>query len=179
MGVKIFRDDNWSRIKSGVIFRKDVMGLDPDGDRELIGYLIAHSTEASRLSMIKYASEKYGMDEMPEPRVNTDDPEDASFWEYAVLLEQVGREDDSEALKAAALHSSDRALAAFAFCRLTGCSLPPDECDAYSYRTFSCGILRGATAESVAGICRSMIEEGGPLQDVAEECLRRQKTDDP
>ena len=78
MGVKIFRNDNWSRIKSGVIYRRDVMGLDPDGDRELIGYLIAHAPEPSRLSMIKYASEKYGMDEMPEPRVNTDDPEDAS-----------------------------------------------------------------------------------------------------
>ena len=28
MGVKIFRDDNWNRIKSGIISRKDIIYLD-------------------------------------------------------------------------------------------------------------------------------------------------------
>jgi hypothetical protein len=95
--------------------------------------------------MMQYAAEKYGMDAFPEPRTNTDDPEDAFFWEYAVLREQVVREEDRDVLEAA-LHDPDRRVAAFAFCRLTGYSFPPDECDAYSYRTFSCDILPGMTA---------------------------------
>lgn len=145
MGVKIFRDDNWKRITGGDISRKDIIHLDGEKDRELIGYLIAHAPEPRRGSMIQYAAEEYGMDAYPEPRVNADDPEDDFFWEYVVLREQVVREEDREVLKAA-LQDSDRSVAAFAFCRLTGHSFPPGECDAYSYRTFSCDILPGMTA---------------------------------
>ena len=61
MGVKIFRKDSWSRIKSGAISRRDIMGMDPDRDRELIGYLIAHAPEQARGSMMKYAAKEYGM----------------------------------------------------------------------------------------------------------------------
>ena len=45
MGVRIFRDDNWHRITNGVISRKDIMRLDREKDRELIGYLAAHAPE--------------------------------------------------------------------------------------------------------------------------------------
>ena len=146
MGVKVFRDGNWKRIKGGDISRMDIMDLDGEKDRELIGYLIAHAPEQRRRSMMQYASEKYGMDGLPKPRINTDDSEDTFFWEYAVLREQVVREEDREVLEAA-LHDPDRSVAAFAFCRLTGYRFPPDECDAYSYRTFSCDLLPGTTAD--------------------------------
>lgn len=175
MGVKIFRDDNWNRIKSGVISRKDIMRLDAAKDRFLIGYLIAHAPEPCRRSVIKYAAEKYGMDELPESLKNIDDPNDPYYEEYAVLQEQVVLEDDADVLKEAALHSSNYDMAAFAFCRLTGCSCPPSECDAYSYRTFDCGIMPGTTAEDVREFCRRVIEERGRFANVAEECLRDQK----
>jgi hypothetical protein len=144
MGIKLFRNDNWDRIRNGDISRRDIMDLDGDKDRELIGYLIAHAPEPRRRSMMQYAADKYGMDGFPKPRINTDDPEDTFFWEYAVLREQVVREEDREVLEAA-LHDPNQSVAAFAFCRLTGYSFPPDECDAYSYRIFSCDILPGMT----------------------------------
>ena len=170
MGVKIFRDDNWNRIKSGVISRRDIMHLDGENDKVLIRYLIAHAPEPYRRSMMKYAAEKYGMDEIPEPMVNADNPEDMFFWEYAVLREQVVWEEDRDALKEAALHNSDYGVAAFAFCRLTGYSFPTSECDAHSYRTFDCGIIPGTTAEDVREFCQTMIEERGRFANVAEEC---------
>ena len=178
MGVKIFRDDNWNRIKSGAISRKDIMNLDGEKDRELIGYLIASAPEPCRSSMMEYAAKKYGMDGPPEPRLNTDDPDDTFFWEYAVLCEQVARESDRDALKAVALHSSNHGVAAFAFCRLTGYSFLPSECDAYSYRTFDCGIMPGMTTEDVREFCQMMIEGKGRFADVAEECLRNQEDTD-
>ena len=171
MGVKIFRDDNWNRIKSGVISRRDILHLDAEKDRELIGYLITHAPEPCRWSMMKYAAEKYGMDELPAPRINIDDPEDTFLGEYAVLHEQVVQEDDQEALKAAALYSSNHEIAAFAFCRLTGYSFPPSECDAYSYRTFDCGIMPGMTTEGIREFCHIIIAQGGPFKEAAEEYL--------
>ena len=172
MGVKIFRDDNWNRVKNGAVSRRDIMHLDGKKDRELIGYLITHAPEPCRSSMMKYAAEKYGMDEVPEPRVNIDDPEDTFFWEYAVLHEQVLREEDRDALIAAALHGLDRSVSAFAFCRLTGYSFPVNECDAYSYRTFDCGIMPGMTEDDIREFCRMMIAEGALFKDAAKECLR-------
>ncbi len=112
MGVKVFRDDNWKRIIGGDISRRDIMGLDEDKDRELIGYLSIVS-----------------------PVINTDG--------NGIPL---GAEEDRDVLTAS-LHDSDHSVAAFAFCRLTGYSFTPDECDAYSYRTFSCDILPGTTAD--------------------------------
>lgn len=178
MGIKIFRDDNWNRITSGAISRKDIMHLDGEKDRELIEYLIAHAHEACRSSMIKYAAEKYGIDGPSEPRLNIDDPKDTFFWEYTVLREQVVRECDRDALKAAVLYSSDCSVAAFAFCRLTGYRFPTSECDAYAYRTFNCGIMPGITTEDIRKFCRMIIKKGGPLKDVAEDCLRNRKNTD-
>ena len=178
MGVRIFENDNWNRIQNGIISRKDITRLDGEKDRELIAYLIAHAPETCRGSMMKYAAENYGMEKLPARRINTDDPEDPFFWEYAVLREQAEREDDRELLKAAVLHSADHGVSAFAFCRLTGYTFPPGECDAYSYRTFACGRIPGMTAESVREFCRMIAERGGPFQDAAEECLRAQGESD-
>ena len=36
MGIKLFRNDNWDRIRNGDISRRDIMNLDGDKDRELI-----------------------------------------------------------------------------------------------------------------------------------------------
>ena len=178
MGVKIFRDDSWHRITNGVISRKDIMNLDGEKDRELIGYLIAHAPKQCRSSVLEYAAKKYGMDEVPEPLINIDDPEDTFFWEYAVLREQVMREDDREVLRSAALNCSDYGAAAFAFCRLTGYGFPPGECDAYSYRTYRCGIMPGTASEMTTELCRRIIEGGGRFADVAGECLRNRKDTD-
>ncbi len=171
MGVKIFRGDNWNRIKSGIISRKDIMHLDREKDKVLIGYLIAHAPEPCRSSMMKYAAAQYGMDKLSEPQTNIDDPNDPYYEEYLVLKEQVGREDDYNVLKKAALHNANYDMAAFAFCRLTGYSFPPSECDAYSYRTFDCGIMPGMTTEDIREFCQMMIVERGRLADAAEECL--------
>ena len=172
MGIKIFRDDNWNNIKNGVIFRRDIRGLDGEKDRELIRYLLLRAPLRRGRSMLRYAGKKYGMNEMPEPRRNIDDPDDARYEAYFVLREQVGREEDPEILKEAAFHSSDHDMAAFAFCRLTGYSFSPDDCDAYSYRTFSCGVMPGMTEEDIQEFYRVMIEKEGPFKDAAEECLR-------
>ena len=42
MGVNVFKDDNWHRIKNGVISRRDIMHLDGEKDKGLIAYLILH-----------------------------------------------------------------------------------------------------------------------------------------
>ncbi len=172
MGVKIFRNDNWERIRNGAVSRRDITGLDPVKNRELIGYLIAHAPEPSRRSMMEYAAEKYGMNEFPEPHQNIDDPDDPYYEEYFVLQEQAVLEEDCSLLKEAALHSPDHDMAAFAFCRLTGYSFPPDDCDAYSYRTFGCDILPGMTTEDIREFCRIMIGEKGSFATAAGECLR-------
>ena len=172
MGVKIFRDDNWNRIKSGVISRRDLMGLDPDRDNALIRYLISNAAKPSRDSMLRYTAEKYGIDEQSEPQKNIDDPNDPNYEEYFVLQEQVVREDDADVLKEAALHGLNYDMAAFAFCRLTGYCFPVSDCDAYSYRTFDCGLMPGTTAEDIREFCRAVIEEKGRFADAAEECLR-------
>ncbi len=174
MSVKIFRDDNWNRIRNGAVSRRDIMHLDGEKDRELIRYLIAHAPDTCRRSVMQYAAERYGMCEVPEPPVNADDPSDAFFWEYIVLREQAVREYDRDVLIDDALHSPDKGVAAFAFCRLTGYSFTPGECDAYSYRSFSCDILPGMTADDIRDFCRMMIAEGGPFRDEAGICLHDQ-----
>lgn len=171
MSLKVFREDNWERIRSGGISRKDIMHLDGEKDSELIRFLIAHAPEPCRSSMMEYAAEKYGVDEMPAPRQNIDDPNDPCYEEYLVLQEQVAFEDDYDMLKEVALHSADYDMAAFAFCRLTGYSFSPGDCDAHSYRTFSCETLPGMTTEEIREFCQMVIEEGGSLKDAAKEWL--------
>ncbi|MBR2806377.1 MAG: hypothetical protein IKE18_06310 [Oscillospiraceae bacterium] len=172
MGVKVFRGDNWARIQSGAISLRDIMCLDKEEDIELIGYLLRHASREYRASVFEYAAEKYGICEIPKAEMNTDDPDDPYYEEYIVLREQVVREEDFDVLKKTAVHGSDYCMAAFAFCRLTGYSFPSSECDAYSYRTFGCGILSGMTGESISGICLEVIGERGLLADAAEKYLR-------
>ena len=172
MGIRIFSGNVWSRITDGIISRRDIMHLDGEKDRMLIGYLAAHAPEPCRSSMIKYTAEKYGMAELPEMPENIDDPDDPYYEAYFVLQEQVCRENDYDVLKEAALHSPNYDMAAFAFCRLTGYSFPPSDCDAYSYRTFSCDTLPGMTTEDIREFCRMTIAEGGPLKDAAGKFLR-------
>ncbi|MBQ9545565.1 MAG: hypothetical protein IJV00_10615 [Clostridia bacterium] len=171
MGVKIFRDSNWDRIRNGVISRRDLAGLEADKDGELIGYLIAHAPATCRESMQRYAAKKFGISEAPKPSKNTDDPNDKFYEEYFVLREQVGLEDDFETLKKAALDSPDRNIAAFAFCRLTGYRFSPGDNDAYSYRTFACVVLPGIKKEDVREFCRIIVLRGGPFKDEAEKIL--------
>ena len=175
MGVKIFRGDNWERIWNGVISRGDIINLDGEGDIELIGYLIRHAPPECSKSMLEYARDRYGMDEIPGTPSNIDVPDDIRYEEYLVLREQVVREDDYGVLEDAALNRQNYDMAAFAFCRLTGCSFPPSECDAYSYRTFDCGIMPGIATEDIREFCRAVIEERGRCADMAEERLRDQK----
>ncbi|MBR2672609.1 MAG: hypothetical protein IKE27_10475 [Oscillospiraceae bacterium] len=171
MGVKVFRGDNWARIQSGAISRMDIMYLDGEKDRELIGYLLRHASQEFGASVFEYAAEKYGIAGVPEVPLNIDDPDDKCFEKYIVLREQVVREEDDYVLREAAVCGSDYDLAMFAFCRLTGYSVAPGECDAYSYRTFECGILPGMTDDGIAGICRSVIRKSGLPRNAAEKCL--------
>lgn len=173
MGVKIFRDGNWNRIKEGAVFRRDIMGLDPEKDRRLFEYLILHMPEPMRRSV----TEKLRMEELPEETANIDDPDDELWNTYFVLQEQVQREDDFETLKEAAFKDRQDSLSRFAFCRLTGYSWPPDACDAYSYRTYSCGRKSGVTQEGIEALCREMIEKKGPFAPEAEELLKRPGTE--
>lgn len=177
MGVRVFRDNHWIRIKSGAISRRDLLGLDRDLDRELIAYLISHAPESCHASMLKYAMDHYDLKEPHAPLVNADDPTDFRFWDYAVLREQIERETDYEILKAAALQKSEYDLAAFAFFRLTGMKFPSSVSDASSYRTYECGLLPGITEEQINEMIRTMIEERGLFKDVAMECMRDQKAD--
>ena len=167
MGVKIFRDDNWDRIEMGIVTRRDILGLDPVEDRHLLDYLILHSREVLK----DMAMRKYHIEEMPEPRVNVDDPPDEIYRTYFVLREQVEREDDIEVLKAAAFRTYRTSLSTFAFCRLTGYSWPPSECDAYSYRTYECDKCPDMTKEDIESFCVEMIRNNGQYRHEAEEIL--------
>ena len=82
-------------------------------------------------------------------------------------------EDDPTVLKEAAMDSSDRDAAAFAFCRLTGYSRAPDACDAYSYRTYACGLMKEMDREGILGFCREMIRREGPFAKEAQEWADR------
>ena len=106
---------------------------------------------------------------------NIDDPNDAHYEVYFVLQEQVAREEDADVLKDAALNNSDYDMAAFAFCRLTGYSFPSSECDAYSYRTFSCDIMPGMTEESIREFCMEVIEKGDRFKEAAQKYLYYEK----
>ena len=172
MGIRIYRDGGWHSLKNGVIFRRDLLGLDPEKDRNLIGYLVRHAPPAAAASLRKYAAERYGMEELPERPVNLDDPDDPYYEAYWVLREQAEREDDPDVLEEAALHGSEYDLAAFAFCRLTGSRRLPGASDAYSYRTFRCEPLPGLPPERLRAFCERVVREGGRFRAEAKDCLR-------
>ena len=169
MGIMIYRDDSWSRAECGCISRGDIMGLDRKLDRWLIEYLILHASE----QIAKRAMRKYGIDEMPEERINVDDPDDEIYRTYFVLREQAEREDDCDVLRDHAFRRRNDDMSRFAFCRLTGFSWPSDECDAYSYRTYCCGLKSDIFREDIEDLCREMTEQDGPFAAEAKEWLAK------
>ena len=116
---------------------------------------------------------KFGLDKVPDPPVNIDDPGDTDYALYIVLREQVMREDDCFVLKTAVREAPNPMMRRFAFCRLTGCSWPFVECDAYSYRTWDCGLKTGLTREDIEELCREQVDADGPFARQAAEWLRR------
>lgn len=168
MGIRIFRDGNWNMIQDITASLRDLSGLDLQKDRELIDYLIWHASERTQDRLMK----KYGLTEFPEKRINIDDANDDIHPVYYVFREQVIRETDREALREVAF-SDEGSAGKFAFCRLTGYSWPPDECDAYSYRTYACGLMRDMTRADIEALCRDMIERNGPFAREAEKWITR------
>ena len=116
MGVLVFRDGSFGRLKEGVVSGGDLLGLDREKDRQLIEWLLHMVSGSKRKEIMR----RYGMDELPEETVNTDDPADTLYRTYFVLREQVMREKDEEVLKEAAFGNRREIMGRFAFCRLTG-----------------------------------------------------------
>ena len=125
MGIKIYRRENWDRWESGPYTLMDFL-LDPEKDRWLLQHMLSHCSDTPRSRIPK----RFNLDQVPGPPVNVDDPGDEMYAPYIMLREQVMREDDWWALKAAALEAPNAMMRRFAFCRLTGYSWPGDECDA-------------------------------------------------
>ena len=167
MGVLVFRDGSFGRLKEGVVSGGDLLGLDREKDRQLIEWLLHMVSGSKRKEIMR----RYGMDELPEETVNTDDPADPLYRTYFVLQEQVMRECSVEVLKEAAFVNQRESIGRFAFCRLTGFSWPAGECDAYSYRTWQCGLKKGFTRKDIEDFCREMIERHGPFEKEAEAWL--------
>ena len=168
MGIEIFRRENWDRWESGPYNVVDFI-LDPEKDRWLIQYLLAHGSEVQRRRMMI----KFGYDKPPAPPVNIDDPGDEAYAPYMLLREQVMREDDYWTLKTAILEAPDAMMRRFAFCRLTGFSWPSDACDAYSYRTYACGLKSQVSREDIEDLCRDLVYQNGRFARRAAEWLEK------
>ena len=168
MGIRIFKRDNWSRWEDGFFGYGDFRKLDPEKDRLLLAYMLSRCDEGKRTRV----TEKLGITEVPALPVNVDDEDDERYAPYLVMQEQVMREEDYWTLREAAFEAPGP-MRRFAFCRLTGYSWPPDECDAYSYRTYSCGLKSGLTREDIECFCREMIDNRGPFAAEAGEWLKK------
>ena len=164
--MDIFREENWGKWEAGEFSFYEFRRLDEVKDRWLITWIAFHGRERIR----KIVRERMGGPESLEEPVNIDDESDDQYFHYLVLREQVERESDYWVLKRAAFHAP-KPMSRFAFCRLTGCSWPPDPCDAYSYRTYSCGLKRDVTREDIEDLCREMIDQKGPFQKNAQRWL--------
>lgn len=168
MGVLVFRDGNFGRLEEGVVSGRDLLGLDREKDRQLIEWLLPMVSGSKREVIMR----RYGMEELPKETVNTDDPADLLYRTYFVLREQVMREKDEEVLKEAAFGNRRESMGRFAFCRLTGFAWEPDACDAYSYRTWECGLKSGFTRADIEDFCREMADRRGPFEKEAEKWLK-------
>ena len=145
---------------------QEIRDLDPIEDRHYLEYIVQYARGARRRRIM----DKLGISELPEKKVNYEDPSDPDYEEYFLLREQVAREPDAEVLKEAAYEAPTQ-MACFAFCYLTKYSYPSPWCDAYSYRTYECGWKEGMTTEDVEEFCREMIAVQGPFVREAEEIL--------
>ena len=168
MGIKLYQNSDWVFIEDIIPSVRDIMGLDRQLDRELINYLFLRAPKKLQGQMAR----KYKLLEMPEERINPEDAGDEIYRTYFLFKEQVRREPDRESLRHAAFHASGNA-GKFAFCRLTGYSWPSPWCDAYSYRTYSCGLKSDILREDIEDFCREMIEKKGPFSAQAQEWLAK------
>ena len=162
----IFHPDICHDWESSFSSPQELRKLDPAEDGYLIEYIVRHAYGRRRQLLMH----KLGISELPEERVNHDDPSDTLYEEYFVLREQVAREPDTEVLKEAA-YDAPAQMAAFAFCYLTKYCYPSSRNDAYGYRTYECGWKEGITTEEVVDFCREMIEVQGPFAEEAKEVL--------
>lgn len=169
--MQIFRRENWDRWEYGPYHKADFR-LDPEKDCWLLQYLLSHCARTQR----KREMARLGLDALPAPPVNIDDPDDKDYAPYIMLREQVMREDDYWALRAAILDAPNGMMRRFAFCRLTGYSWPFVACDAYSYRTWDCGLKSGVTREDIKDLCRELVDAKTPFARQAEEWLERLPT---
>ena len=166
--MEIFREENWEKWENGDFMLSDLATLDREKDKMLLTWMAING----RKNIQKIALHKLELSEIPETPENIDDERDDRYFPYLVLEEQVMRESDYWVLKNAAFHAP-KPMGRFAFCRLTGCSWIPDECDAYSYRTYSCGLKQGVNREDIEDLCREMIDKKGPFPQNARRWLKR------
>ncbi|MBQ6388179.1 MAG: hypothetical protein IJH90_00930 [Mogibacterium sp.] len=169
MGIRLFEECDLDRIENGYVSVGDLTGLDPDRDRLLIEYLVRHLPDRFRSKAMR----RYGMKELPEEMINPDDPDDEVYRTYFILQEQVQRENDREVLRAAAFSDwiSSASIRKFAFSRLTGYMWPAPANDAYSYRTYDCGLKSDMLREDIVDLCMEMVITNGPFASEAEEWL--------
>ncbi len=162
----IFHPDKWNDWDTPLPNAQEIRKLDPEEDKYYREYIIQHAYGSRQKMLMR----KLGFSELPERRVNPENPEDDQYEEYYVLREQVAREPDAEILKEAAYEAPTQ-MARFAFCRLTKHSYPAPWYYSYSYCTYECGWKEGMTTEDVIEFCREMIAVEGPFAEEAKECL--------
>ena len=141
-----------------------VIHADPEKDRIYLNYFV-YRTGSGRA--YEHALKLLGGE--PDPWFL----EDPDYWTECGRTEC---EQDIGHLRETAF--SDRSMAScFAFCRLTGYSFPPPECDAYSHRIYSCEPVEGMNPEMIREFCGEMIEKEGPFAEEAKEVLKKLKSD--
>ena len=158
----IYAEENWTRWEARQLTHECFGGKDKEKDRWMLTFMAIYGQGLPK----KLALHKLGISEIPKLPVNEYDANDEQYAPYLALREQVMRESDYWVLKNAAFHAPTP-LNRFAFCRLTGYSWPPDEREAYRYRTYSCGLKRFVSREDIVDLCKEMIDQKGPFQKEA------------
>ena len=106
----IFHPDNWNDWDTPFPNAQGIKKLDPGEDKDYREYIVQHAYGSRQKMLMK----KFGFSELPERRVNPENPEDDQYEGYYVLKEQVAREPDAEILKEAAYEEPTQ-MARFAF----------------------------------------------------------------
>ena len=167
--MRPFMEENWRVWEEKDFSSRGLFRDRPDKEKDK--WLLTYLAVYGRGHVQKMAMHILNISEIPELRVNPDDVYDEQYVPYLVLREQVMRESDYWVLKKAAFHAP-RLMARFAFCRLTGCSWIPEWDDAYSYRTYSCGLKSDVSRDDIEDLCREMIDQKGPFQRNASRWLK-------
>ena len=166
---RIFQKENWHRWKNGLSNPDRIRRLDPEKDCMLLAFSMEGLNDHRRQLLMR----RMGIANLPGLPVNIDDKDDGYYAPYLLLRERVYREEDRDVLERAAYCAPDYQMRCFAFCRLTGYAWVPPECDAYSYRTYRCGLLRSMSREDILCFCHGMIESDGPFAGEAGEWLEK------